>query len=144
MRQWSEFNKFEKVYEPYFVSKGEGDTMATQATIAVCKLVYKWFNDGDVYDNTYSMDGWYNDLSSYANWLYTYIPMTQEVLYRITKVYNSDGYTELLYDLCEIVFDEHYLKGINRAEKMGTIYECEGPFEFQEYEEEDEEDEEWY
>ena len=149
MRDWKEFDTFEKIYKPYWVSRGEGNTMATQAVIAVNKLVYKWYNDGDVYDNTYGMPGWCNDLSSYANWLYKYIPMTQPVLDRITKVSDEDGYTELLYDLCGVVFDEYYLKGINRGEKMGSIYECEGPFEFVEYEDDedeyyDEEDEEWY
>ena len=47
-----------------------------QAVTAVSKLVYKWFNDGDVYDNRFALPGWANDLSSYANWIEKYIPNT--------------------------------------------------------------------
>ena len=60
--------------------------MATQICTALNKLVYKWCNDGDVYDNTYGLDGWANNLSSYANWIYKYLPLSQEILDRIEDV----------------------------------------------------------
>ena len=54
--------------------------MASQLVTAVNKLVYKWYNDGDVYDNIHSLDNWANDLSSYANWPYKYIPESSDIL----------------------------------------------------------------
>ena len=50
---WKDFTKFHAAYGPYLPDFGEGNNRATQ-TAAVNKLIYKWFNDGDVYDNTYS------------------------------------------------------------------------------------------
>ena len=72
MASWSSFDIFEDVIEKYMPAKGEGKTMASQIVTAVNKLIYKWFNDGDIYDNNYFLTGWCNDLSSYANWLYEY------------------------------------------------------------------------
>ena len=63
-------DKFNALIEEYMPWRGEGDTKASQVATAVNKLIYKWWNDGDVFDNVHSgMDGWVNDLSSYANWL---------------------------------------------------------------------------
>ena len=64
MKKWSYFNKFKELNNKYLPDMGEGETKATQVVTAVTKLVYKWYNDGDVYDNTYMMKGWCNDLSS--------------------------------------------------------------------------------
>jgi hypothetical protein len=67
---WGYYDKFETLNDNYLPVRGEGETVATQIVTAVCKLVYKWYNDGDVFDNTHHLEGWANDLSSYANWLY--------------------------------------------------------------------------
>ena len=40
----------EKQFKPYFVSQWEGETKANQLVTATCKLVYKYYNDGDRYD----------------------------------------------------------------------------------------------
>ena len=61
---WSDFDHFDEVFGKYLPNVGEGNTMASQISTAVCKLVYKWFNDGDVYDNS-CYDGGGNDLSSF-------------------------------------------------------------------------------
>lgn len=50
MASWSAFNEFDGICYQYLPSRGEGDTMASQIVTAICKLVYKWFNDGDVYE----------------------------------------------------------------------------------------------
>lgn len=145
--KWSDFYKFSDISDKFLPVKGEGDTVATQIVTAVNKLVYKWFNDGDVYDNTNYLDGWCNDLSSYANWLYEYAPYTRNILDRIRDITTGDEYTKLLYDLCELTLNEEYLSEFVNSEKIGTIYECDGPFEFTEGDstdwddyEEDEED----
>lgn len=64
---WNYFDKFEAITVKYMPDYGEGETIASQAVTAVNKLIYKWYNDGDVFDNTKYLEGWWNDLSSYAN-----------------------------------------------------------------------------
>ena len=64
---WSYYNKFKPINDKYLPSYGEGKNKAEQAVTVVNKLVYKWYNDGDVFDNSYYLEGWGNDLSSYAN-----------------------------------------------------------------------------
>ncbi len=143
---WSYFNKFDEYTSTYLPDYGEGDTMANQAVTAVTKLVYKWYNDGDVYDNTYQLKGWANDLSSYANWLYTYIPETQTILDKISEINDDDEYEDLiLKPLSDTVFNDNYLKYLSTfAEKHGSIYDCDGPFEFIEEEDDYDEDDEYY
>ena len=43
----------DELLDKYLPDEGEGKTMATQAVTAMCKIVYRWYNDGDVFDNTY-------------------------------------------------------------------------------------------
>jgi len=138
MKDWSYFKKFDDVIGKYMPDRGEGYTMASQIVTAVNKLIYKWYNDGDVYDNTHSIDGWANDLSSYANWLLKYAGAGQ--LLDIEDIYNSSDYENLLADLAEDMLRKEFLEDMELREKIGTIYECEGPFRFSEYDEEDEEE----
>ena len=135
---WKDFEKFTKIQE-YLPEIGEGDTIATQASTAINKIVYKWFNDGDVYDNTYFMMGWCNDISSFANWLYWNIKGTSEILKRINNVSNDDEYTELLYDLC-VLMEELDWEEMNKLPKVSSVYEEDKPFKFVEDREEDEDD----
>lgn len=140
MRDWSEFDRFKIATDRYLPEMGQGTTMAEQIVTAVTKLVYKWYNDGDVYDNTGMLDGWCNDLSSYANWLYKYTPLVQDILERVWYAYGDDEYEEILWDLACNLLDMEYLEGYEVPAK-GSIYECDGPFKFEELE--DDEEEEW-
>lgn len=126
--KWSDFDKFKKD-EEYLPRQGEGQTKATQAATALNKIVYKWFNDGDVYDNTYCLNGWCNDISSEANWLYLNIEGCSDILNGISKCYTESDYTELLYKLCEHM-DTLDWNELNKQEKVGSVYETEGPFMF--------------
>lgn len=135
MRKWSDFNKFDFISDKYLPIVGEGNNMATQHATAVCKLVYKWFNDGDVYDNRYALEGWANDLSSYANWLNNYGDSTVvEILSRITDI-NTDGeYEDLLWALTEHIMNEEYLGEQALWDKAGSVYNCaDGPYRFVEF-----------
>ena len=134
---WSAFNKFHNNYLP---AKGEGETRASQIDTAASKLVYKWFNDGDVYDNTYNMGGWWNDISSYANWLYNYYSEVRPILDRIKTIETDEEYEQLLYDLCEYFWADGFLEAENEKPKEGSVYECESPFEFVEGCDDDEDD----
>lgn len=137
MVDWGYFDKFETLTDKYLPAIGEGDTMATQTVTAICKLIYKWYNDGDVYDNNYELNGWANDLSSYANWLYKYVGAW--FLEGIKTCMDGDDYEKILKKLADFFLDEEYLHKLSKEPKVGTVYECEGPFSFREID-----DDEWW
>lgn len=141
---WDYYDKFVPLEEKYLPMRGEGETKATQIVTAVCKLVYKWYNDGDVFDNTYHMAGWVNDLSSYANWLYEHTKDAWKTFNKIVKCYSDDDYEELLKELADKLLDEAYLAEQNKLEKVGTIYDCDGKFKYEEKHEDEEDEEDWY
>jgi hypothetical protein len=136
---WSYFNKFGEIDKKYLPSMGEGNTMATQMVTSVSKLVYKYYNDGDVFDNTYNLSGWWNDLSSYANWLYTYVPETRNILNRIKACFIEEDYENLLKELCDTTQTFEFLSKYENKPTVGTIYDCDGPYEYVEYEEDEDE-----
>lgn len=150
---WDYYDKFEDLINKYMPLKGEGDTLASQIVTAVNKLVYKWYNDGDVFDNTHYLNGWANDLSSYANWLRRWTNSNSKcasILDEIYKCYNDDDYEDLLKDLADCLLDEDWLLTMEK-EKIGSIYNCDGPYKYSlinydedEYDEyEDREDDEY-
>ena len=143
MVDWSYFDKFEKVNEEYLPDWGEGETKATQLVTAISKLVYKWYNDGDVYDNTAYMEGWCNDLSSYANWIYANYLESQPILDRIYKVYDDAGYEHILKDLADKFLNKEFLSEENKKNSYGSIYNADGNFRFDDYETENDDDYEW-
>ena len=106
---WGYFDKFEEVIDKYMPMRGEGETVASQIVTAVNKLIYKWFNDGDVFDNTYCLTGWCNDLSSYANWLYTYVDISRPILDEIEYCYNDEDYAILLANLADSILTFNFL-----------------------------------
>lgn len=111
--------------------------MATQICTAVNKLVYKWYNDGDVFDNTHFLYGWCNNLSSYANWLYANVPETRFILERIKECFASSDYELLLSDLADCCLTDERMSEYAEREKTGSIYRCDGPFVFRDDDEED-------
>lgn len=139
MVDWGYFNQYEEITDKYLPSRGEGDTMATQIVTAVCKLVYKFYNDGDVYDNTYYMYGWGNDLSSYANWLAKYTG-AGKALEEIFNCHTEDEYTEILAALATELLDEAYLEDMNTKAAAGSIYDCDGDYRFEDYDDNDDDD----
>ncbi len=133
---WSYYDKFDQINDKYLPMQGQGDTMATRICTVINKLVYKWYNDGDVFDNTYFLQGWCNDLSSYANWLYMYASESQEILDRIQNIKQEADYEFLLKDLTDRFLNEKKLSDYNAKEKIGDIYNCNGKFKFVDYSEE--------
>ena len=142
MVDWSYFNRFDWITDKYLPAMGEGENMATQTVTAVSKLVYKWYNDGDVYDNTYAMAGWANDLSSYANWLRKYAGAA-DILDRIDRCFTEGQYEDLLKALADRLLDDEDLERWAKQEKVDSIYEAEGPYRFEFYDGDEEEEEEW-
>lgn len=139
--EWGYFNNF-KWTEKYLPASGEGDTKATQIVTAVTKLIYKYYNDGDVFDNSYALEGWANNLSSFANWLDHYTDRAYDVLRRIESCVSEDDYEDLLKDLVDVLFNKEYLRQQNELPKVGSIYDCDGQFRFVIHS--DYEDEAWY
>ena len=133
MVDWSYYDnpRFKAINEKYLPARGEGETKATQIVTAVNKLVYKWYNDGDVFDNTGALSGWANDLSSYANWL-RYYTGAAKILDRIYSCFIGSDYEDLLKDLTDTFFDEGFLAIMAQNPKVGSIYEAGGPYKFEE------------
>lgn len=129
--KWNHFDKYEAIIDKYMLHRGEGETMASQAVTAVNKLVYKYYNDGDVFDNTHFIDGWCNDLSSYANWLHKYCEGAAPILEKITNIITLQEYEDLLAELCAQVLQKSFLKKLNTMPKQGSIYKCNGIFKFE-------------
>lgn len=133
---WNYYDKFEGVLRMYLPDRGEGDTLASQCVTAINKLVYKWYNDGDVFDNNYLLEGWANDLSSYANWLYKYIPRASYILDDIQDC-NENEYSYLLKSLADTFLDEEFLADISNMPAEGSIYDCDGPYSFSLYQDDE-------
>lgn len=133
---WDYFDKFETLMEKYLPVRGEGETKATQIVTAVNKLVYKYYNDGDVFDNTHYLKGWANDLSDYANWLY-YHTDARNILDKITTCFSDGDYEELLKELADKLFDEGNLAEQDKIKKAESIYDCVGKFKYAEVNEEE-------
>ena len=138
MVDWDYFDKFDGICERFLPVSGEGENKATQIVTAVNKLIYKYYNDGDVFDNTYTLIGWCNDLSSYANWLYKYTDQ-KNTLDRIKTAREEDDYEKLLKDLADNLLVLGKLDAQAEEPKTESIYDCDGPFRFEEYTEDDEE-----
>lgn len=141
---WSYFNKFNSITDGYLPATGEGETMASQLVTAMAKLIYKWYNDGDVYDNNYGLEGWCNDLSSYANWIYNHYPEATHILDRIRGCYLDSQYEDILKALADTLFDPAIIEESATRKCAGSIYTEDGPFSFTEFSEDEEEDDEYY
>lgn len=138
--QWDYYDKkeFEELNGKYLPIKDEGSTKATQIVTALNKLIYRYYNDGDIFDNTYHLDSG-EDLSDYANWLYHHT--TEEVkgiLNKIESCYTDSDYEDLLQELADNLFNEEYLKKQNELEKEFSIYDYDGKFKFEEHNEDEE------
>ena len=139
---WDYYNKFDELNDKYLPIRGEGNTIATQIVTIVNKLVYKWYNDGDVFENTHCLDGWANDLSDYANWLYENTKDAWKILNKISDCKDGSDYEDLLKELADTFLNKEFLEEQNKLEKVGTIYKCDGKFKFLESYDDDEDD--WY
>ena len=136
------FDKFHDVISKYLQKTGEGNTKGSQIITAVNKIIYNWYNNGDLFDNTSELPNSPNDLSSYANWLNKYTDLGS-ILEKVWDCESEDEYEELLKELGDKVFNEEYLSAYAEQNKEGSIYECDGYFKIiTRYDEGDEEDEE--
>lgn len=135
---WNYFNKFDAITDKYLPATGQGNNMAQQAVAAMCKLVFKWYNDGDIYDTTnYHLNGWANDLSSYANWLHANTCIANE-LEGIYTANSEADYEHVLARCADKLMNEQVLAELASKAATGSIYECTGCFVWEEAQDEDE------
>lgn len=126
---WISFDKFDKIKDRYVHGSGEGDTMAQQMISAVKNIVDSWYRDGNVYDNSYELGGNRKDISTFANWLYTYIPETKQILDGIKNVKNGEEYEDLLDRLYSTIYQDNILNKYSNEEAIDSIFDCAGnPF----------------
>lgn len=126
---WISFDKFDKIKDRYVHGSGEGDTMAQQMISAVKNIVDSWYRDGNVYDNSYELGGNRKDISTFANWLYTYIPETKQILDGIKNVKNGEEYEDLLDRLYSTIYQDNMLNKYSNEEAIDSIFDCAGnPF----------------
>ena len=52
---------------------------------------------------------------------------------------DENDYETLLRELADTFLDKDFLAQAAKAEKQGSIYDCEGPFEFSEFDDEEDE-----
>ena len=126
---WDDASKYSEVLDQYLPNVGEGDTIATQASTAVSRIGYRWFNDGDTI--------WTDECQSCADWLYENIDGVKPVIDSLNeymfacmpsinrKLY--DLYGDKLKEIIDAVADENLLKELNDRPLAGSIYNCEGP-----------------
>jgi hypothetical protein len=140
------FEKYHDIISKYMKRVGDGDKKASQVVTAVNRLLYGWYNNGDVFDNQTPYEWseeWSNDISSYANWLDLHTDLSP-ILASIDECTTEDDYEELLKTLADTTLNEEYLTPYTTQSKEGDIYKCKGGFKqvIHRHDEEDEEDEE--
>lgn len=136
----SYFDKFDTVFDKYLPLFGDGENRAQQVVTAVCKIIYRCYNDGDIFDNTAYLGNDGNDLSSYANWLRKHTG-AGEILDRVWSCFTESEYELLLKDLADRLLDEEDLERAAKQPKSGSVYEADGPYKHIDWAEEEEEDE---
>ena len=145
-----EYSKFqEELLGKYLPPKFDGDNFAMQAVTAFNRLDYKWYQNGDIYDNTNHMFYYgteCNNVAPAANWLYNHIPDTREILLRIRNISSDREYDQIIEDLADIVLVEDKLLEWEKQPKESDIYNEKSPFEIRDdllEEDEDEYDDEY-
>ena len=142
------YKKYHDIIHKHMEERGEGGTKASQIVTAINRLLYGWYNDGDVYNATDKDEewsrNWSNDLSHYANWLYEYTDLADILDGIFSLTCNSkDAYEELLKKLADKALTEEYLSPYATQNKEDSIYnERKGPFECIAFYNEDEDEDE--
>lgn len=138
--------KWKKLQDEYLPVTGQGGTIMSQVVTCLSKIEYKWFNDGDVVDDSWCHGSKGNDLSSYANWLKE-LADENKILKDIFKgheqsywdeVNNAEDYQEWVYNMIGAFVDyiENGKIDLAKIPATGDIYECIGDYAYVEEEEE--------
>lgn len=124
-------DKYAKILHPYLPPIGQGDTMATQLSTAINRIIYRWFNDGDTI--------WTDECQSCADWLYQNIDGADAIIDSLNEYdfagspHIKDRDIKALYEdgleslLKYSVPDEEGMKELDEEPLAGSIFDCEGP-----------------
>ena len=134
MVDWDYFDKYNEIINEYMPAVGEGKSIASQIVTAVNKIIFKYYNDGDVFDNTKCLEGWCNNLSTFANWLDKYTN-AGDILEDVWECTTESEYEDLLQELADYLLDEEILAEKAEIPACDSIYTCTGRFRFVEREE---------
>lgn len=142
---WGEnMHNFKKLSDEEMPSQGQGSTMLSQWLVCVNCLIYKWYNDGDMYSNQYGGSS-VNDISWTANWLYNNIgEHYKSVLDMIKRSSGKEDYQKIIdkiEDVSEkLASDEKFVEKLKSEKTKDNVYKEKGPFEQLEDDDEDEYD----
>lgn len=125
---WTKFVRFNTILDKYMSDYGEGDNMASQITAAINKIIFKYYNTGDIFDTTYNLLGMFEDLSDYANWLYINAKITE--LDEIKIIKTEEEYEELLYKIASKYLTDGFLSQYKDKPAVDSIYKMKGPFKY--------------
>ena len=124
-----DLGKYYDVLSQYLPDTGEGDTMVTQLSTAVNRIVYRWFNDGDTI--------WTEECQSFADWLWQNIARIDAVIDDMNQYmfagspYIEDRtlsgiYEDCLKEILDIAADRDLLNDLDSRPANGSVYDCEG------------------
>lgn len=119
-------SSFEDVTEEFMPSSGEGDNKLTQFLVAANRLIYKWYNDGDVFDSCNGL-GWANDISGSANWLYKYSNdnKIKALLDKIYNIYSEKEYERNIIKTLRSLFRSSCIYGLfQRISSSAKSWKC--------------------
>lgn len=126
--QMTDEKEYTDIVNKYMESSGEGNTMASQMVTCVSNMIGKWFRNEDIYDNRFKMNWDCNSLSSYANWLYVYVPEVREYL-NVIPFCGALEYEDILLHIVDTIMHEDFIsKYIDKDRTDESIYRMCGRF----------------
>ena len=128
------FDRFDEVlyiYRPKTIRQGE--TKATQLAVAIKILIFEWYEENGVYDNTELVKYSGINLTNYANWIYNNYPESRQILDRVYTIYHAAGYDMILKDLADKFLDKDFLSKEHKKPACGSIFETKGKFKFKDW-----------
>lgn len=124
MINFSLIDQYIDILAVYAPARGQGITMASQASAAAGDIAVRFYNNGDPI--------WEYDLQSCGDWLYQNIDGVDAVIDKMLDENQKpeipfDDYADLLIELLDIVADEDLLRELNSYPAKGSIFNCKGP-----------------
>ena len=129
--EWGYFDQFDPVLDNFLPPNGEGTNLAQQFTVATNKLIYGWYNNKDVYDNTHNITGGDDNLSSYANWLASRDDTCKQILNKIKDVKLYGQYEDILKVLADYVWTQKDFEELLNTPKTGSVYNATGDYKWE-------------
>lgn len=122
---------FEAVTDEYMPRSGEGDNKLTQLLVAANKIIYRWYNDGDVIDSSTGLSLG-DDISGSANWIDKYMPSLAKSFKNVYDSFNDDTYEKTVIIPFEKTLEKYFStedwKKLLSEPKVGNAYRESGEY----------------